>query len=216
MKKYFVTGLVILLPLALTLMIVAFILNFLTEPFLGIVKGIFIQLNLFHRGFLFFSAEQTQIFFSKLIILVFLFFFTILLGIFTRWVFMHYVLRFSDLILHRIPIVNTIYKTSQDVIKTIFTTDTRSFKQVVLIYFPSRESRCLGLITQDDLSSLGLPDYIGVFVPTTPNPTSGYLLMVKKSDVEYLDIKIEDALKYIISCGVILNPSDKKEVTQEL
>lgn len=212
MKKYFVTGLVILLPLALTLMIVSFIFNFLTEPFVGMVKGIFTQLGLFTHGFLFLSAEQTQIYVSKLLILLILFVVTILLGVFTRLVFMHYVILISDYILHRIPLVNTIYKTSQDVIKTIFTTETRSFKQVVLVSFPNKETRCLGMITRDDLTSLGLEGYVAVFIPTTPNPTSGYLLMVKKEDVKYLDMKIEDALKYVISCGVILNSSTTQEL----
>src|ERR1700733_11598652 len=120
MKKYFLTGLVVLLPLALTIAIVAFVFNFLTAPFVGMVKSILGHFGLLNTGFLFLDPLQVQVLVSKFLILVFLFFFTVFLGALARKFMIVYLLKLWDYILHRIPFVSTIYKTSQDVIKTMF------------------------------------------------------------------------------------------------
>jgi len=208
MKKYFITGLIILLPVALTLAIVLFIFNLLTEPFVGIVRNILAHYNLFQSGFLFLSTDQIQQYFSKLIILMLLFFLTVGLGFLARWFFVHYFIRMWEYVLHRIPFIRSVYKTSQDVIKTIFTTETNSFKQVVLVPFPSSETWAIGLVTKENLPPVGKSQkpLIAVFVPTTPNPTSGFLMLFKEDDLVFLDMKVEDALKYVISCGVIVSP----------
>lgn len=212
MKKYFITGLVILLPLTLTLVLVAFLFNFLTEPFLGISRAIFTYSGFLNNGFLFLSAEQLQTLFSQVLILIVLFFFTVLLGLIARWFFFHYIIRFWESLIHRIPFVSVVYKTCQDVIKTIFTTDNNAFKQVVMVQFPNPETRTIGLVTREGFpgaeNTLG-NDLLVVFVPTTPNPTSGFLTIVKKQDVVNLDMSIEDAFKLVISCGVIMAPFRK-------
>ena len=207
MKKYFITGLVILLPVALTFAIVVFIFNLLTVPFLGVVKTVFDRYNLFENGFLFLNAEQIQNLAAQLLILISLFAITIVLGFIARWFFFRATIKFAEYILRHIPLVSTIYKTSKDVIKTIFTTDTKSFKQVVMVRFPNPETYAMGLVTREDIPGLKNTDYedaVAVFVPTTPNPTSGFLVMYKKKDLIYLDMKVEDAFKYVISCGVIM------------
>lgn len=207
MKKYFVTGLVILLPLALTVAIIAFFVDLLTKPFTGIIQSIFAKYDLLDRGVFFLSADQLQIVVSKIIILFVLFFATVTLGIFARWVLFNYLIKLWDSILHRIPVIKSIYKTSQDVVRTIFSSGGRSFKQVVLVPFPSNTCLSVGLVSSDDIPVVrvnGEEKYISVFVPTTPNPTSGFVMLFKSEEVEYLDIKVEEALKFIISCGVLL------------
>ena len=216
MKKYFITGLVILLPVALTLSIVIFIFNLLTGPFLGIVKTVFDHYHLFEEGFLFLSADQIQTLFAQILILASLFFIVIGLGFITRWFFFHTLLRFAEYIVKRIPLVRTIYKTCQEVIWTIFTSKTKSFKQVVLAPFPNSDTYSIGLITREDLPGFAATphrDLIAVFVPTTPNPTSGFLMMVKTTDLLYLDMKVEDAFKTIISREVIY--PDFKVISKE-
>lgn len=206
MKKHFITGLVILLPLALTIMIVLFFFNFFTEPFAGLLRAIMDRYHLFPDGFLVFSSAQMRLYVSKLLILIFLFGFTILLGAVARWFFIRYLIRFGDYIFHKIPLIRTIYKTSQDVISTLFTNEAKAFKQVVLVPFPNRDTYSLGFITSNSIEiKTGLFDnfLVAVFVPTTPNPTSGFLMMFKPQDIMHLDMKVEEALKFIISCGVI-------------
>lgn len=220
MKKYFVTGLVILLPLALTLAIVSFIFNLLTEPFVGIFKLLFSYFGLFREGFLFLNADQLQNYISQLMILVLLFFSTVGLGILARWFFIHYVIRFWEYMVSKIPFIRSVYKTCQDIITTIFTTDANSFKQVVMVPFPSRETMAIGLVTKENLPPIGKSkqQFVAVYVPTTPNPTSGFLMMFQEADIVYLDMKVEDALKYVISCGVIATPINqvsKQEILRQ-
>lgn len=203
MKKYFVTGLAVILPLALTFWIVSFILGVLTEPFMGIAE-------LFLKSLGVTSKEMLEIA-SKIFALIFFFLIIVLVGAIGRYFFFKYLIELSDALLHRIPVVSTVYKTSQELIQTVFTQDSKSFKQVVLVSFPHAGSKTLGLVTQDE----SLDGRMAVFIPTTPNPTSGYLLMYKREDVVLLDMKVEEALRYIISCGVLMPQIKPKSDTNK-
>lgn len=206
MKKHFITGLVILLPLALTIAIVGFVFNFLTVPFLGIVKTVFDHYHLFDEGFFLLNANQIQNLVAQFLILISLFFIVIGLGFIARWFLFKTFMKVAEYVVRRIPLVSSIYKTCQDVIKTFFTSKTNSFKQVVLVRFPNPSTYAIGLITREEipcLANTSQSDAVAVFVPTTPNPTSGFLIMLKPSELIYLNMKVEDAFKYIISCGVI-------------
>lgn len=219
MKKYFITGLVILLPVTLTLLVVLFVFNLLTNPFLGVTKAVLARYNLLDTSFLFLTPDQLQTIISKVLILFALVGFTILLGAVTRLFFIHYMIKAWEYIIHRIPLVSSIYKASQDVIKTLFTEKSSAFKQVVLVRFPSEETQAIGLLTREQVPELA--DKLGdspivIFIPTTPNPSSGFLVIAKKSDVIPLDMKIEDAFKYVVSCGVIMTPFKKKGIVTPL
>lgn len=207
MKKHFITGLVLLLPVAVTIAVVIFLVNFLTEPFMGIVIQIFNKLNFINKGFLFLSPEQLVRYVSKIIILLLLFLVTVGLGMITRWFLVHALFRLGDRILHKIPVINTVYKTTQDIIKTLFVSDKNSFKQVVMVPFPRPGVYVIGLISRESpticADAVG-ENLISVFVPTTPNPTTGFLLLFKPRELVHIDMKPEDAIKYIISCGVIV------------
>lgn len=206
MKKHFITGLVILLPLAVTVAIVIFIVNFLTKPFVGVVVNFLKEFDILNKNFLFLTADQIVLYGSKFLVLVCLFLCTLLLGMIARWFFFKALLNLSDKILHRIPVINKVYKTTQEIIKTIFVTDKTAFKQVVMVPFPKEGTYIMGLISRDSpeicSEKAGSP-LISVLVPTTPNPTTGFLLMYKKEDIIHLDLKPEAAIKYIVSCGVI-------------
>lgn len=206
MKKYFVTGLVILLPLAVTIAIVAFVMNFLTKPFVGAVSTFLKEFDIINRGFLVFSPEQTLKYGSQILILICLVLFTLVLGMITRWFFFRSLISLSDKILHKIPLVNKVYKTTQEIIKTLFSQDKNTFKQVVMVPFPKPGSYVIGLVSRE--SPKQCTDKAGqklysVLVPTTPNPTTGFLLMYSEDEMITLDMKVEDAIKYIVSCGVI-------------
>src|ERR1700722_1578949 len=216
MKKHFITGLVILLPLVVTIAVVVFLVNFLTQPFIGMVSAILAKLHIINRGFLFLKPEHLMQYGAKLIILVLLFLFTVGLGMITRWFLINALLRMGDRILNRIPIVNTVYKTTQDIIKTLFVSDKNTFKQVVMVPFPREDIFVLGLISRESpetCCNAVKDELVSVLVPTTPNPTTGFLLMIKKQDLIYIDMKPEEAIKYIVSCGVIVpTPPDMRPV----
>ena len=206
MKKHFITGLVILLPLTVTLLVLGFLIRILTQPFVGLVSNFLTQLHVVNRGLLFLSPEQLIKYGSQLLILITIFLVTVFLGMITRWFFINALFRLGDRILHKIPIVNTVYKTTQEIIKTLFVSDKNSFKQVVLAPFPGPNSYMLGLIAREappQCSKSLNEELLSVLIPTTPNPTTGFLLMFPKTSLIYLDMKPEDAIKCIVSCGVI-------------
>lgn len=206
MKRYFVTGLVLLLPVALTLIIVLFVFNLLTEPFVGFTSDALRHLGLTYSDTLLFII-------SRLLIVLVLFGLTVLLGLLGHMVLARFFFGLWESLLNRIPLVRSIYKTTQDVTSTLFTNSSRSFKQVVLVRFPNEHTHSVGFVTRDDINDLPaeLGKLIAVFVPTTPNPTSGFLMLYSPSDVIFLDMTVEDALKYVISCGVIASPFNNSE-----
>ena|SRR3990167_1063427 len=203
MKKYFLTGLASLLPVAVTIWVIVFIVNFLTKPFIGFVSNLLSSISL--GPFRIFATDTTILIFSQFLILIGLFLLTILLGIVTRWVIFNALLRFSDQILHKIPFINKVYKTTKDIISTLFTSNKNSFKDVVLIRFPNRQTYSLGLVTRDapmTCSQATSTEMVTVFIPSTPNLMTGFLIVSDKSDLIYLNMKTEEAIKYIVSIGV--------------
>lgn len=196
MKKYFLTGLVTLLPLAVTIWFVRFVVDILTKPFINVMIAI-IDHHL--------PAALIRIV-SQISILVTIFLFTLFLGFVARKFFFKSLLLFGDRLLRRIPLVGKVYKTSKDIVNSIFSTSKGSFKQVVMLSFPYPGCYCIGLITSDSpkaCSNDNEEQKVSVFIPTTPNPTTGFLVMSHRSDLIFLDMKSEEAIKYIVSCGVI-------------
>ncbi len=202
MKKYFLTGLVTLLPVAITIWVFTFIVHLLTKPFMGIMIALLKLLP--HYGPL--TSEQGIRTISEILILCFLFFFTFFLGLIARRFFFHGLIKFGDKILDRIPLVNKVYNTSKEIIQSLFADKGQALKQVVLFPFPNKDSYCIGLITSPSpqtCSDATKNDLLSVFIPTTPNPTTGFLVMIAKEELIYLEMTSEDAIKYVVSCAVI-------------
>lgn len=203
MRKYFLTGLATLLPLTVTIVLVLFIMNLLTKPFMGIVTQL---LSSPIQSIGLFSSEEVLRLISQLLILVTLFLFLVSLGWFARRLFVRTVFRTGETLLHKIPIINQVYKTAKDIVQSLFSQDSRSFQQVVMLPFPYAGAYCLGLITNNSLhlaQETTQEEMVSVFILTTPNPTTGYLVLRKKSDLIYLRMKSDEAIKYVVSCGVI-------------
>lgn len=206
MRRLFITGLVLLLPVVITFFVMAFIVDFLTSPFQEMVQSLLEHYELFPKGFLFLTSHQVIYTLSSFLILVAIFVFLIGIGVLTRWYLIHSVIRLGDYLLHRIPIVNKVYKACQDVIHTFFTHEESGFKKVVIVPFPTPNSQAFGLLTQESLpkgSEIGRDQKMSVYIPGTPNPMAGFLMMFDVKDVVITDMKVDDALKYIISCGVM-------------
>lgn len=199
MKKYFISGTVFLLPIAITLAIVRFTVDLLTTPFQSLFSTILHALKMTEQGW------YTQA--SSLIILTALFFFIILVGLLVRSYVSRKIIKMGEYLIAHVPLIGAIYKASQDVIHTLIASPSASFKQVVLVPFPNKDSYCLGLLVKDspkECNQILQQELVSVFVPTTPNPTTGFIMMFAKDDVRYTSLSVEDALKYIISCGMIV------------
>nr|VFK41253.1 MAG: Uncharacterized membrane protein [Candidatus Kentron sp. SD]VFK46970.1 MAG: Uncharacterized membrane protein [Candidatus Kentron sp. SD]VFK79938.1 MAG: Uncharacterized membrane protein [Candidatus Kentron sp. SD] len=120
---------------------------------------------------------------------------------------------FWESFLSRIPLVRSIYLGVKQVVETVFSSSGKSFRKVVLIEYPRRETWCLAFLTGSGLGEVQArtgQEVVAVFVPTTPNPTSGFVLLVPTKDVRELDMSIDDGLKLIISMGVAVPKWTKK------
>lgn len=188
MKKCFLTGLVALLPIAFTFWFVNLVLGLLTRPFTDFI-------GLFGGDHLPFSKGLSQI-----LVLVFLFFAALAIGFVTRRFFFDRLLRWGDQLIHAIPFINKIYKTSKELVTSLFGENKTPFKQVVLVPFPYKRAYCVGLVVADAPDK---EDHLSVFIPTVPNPATGYLLVSPRSELIFLNLSTEEAFKYVLSCGVI-------------
>ncbi len=214
-KRYFFTGLAILLPVVVTILIVNFFINLLTKPFQNFVEDVFSYYGLFGKPFLLFSSKQIFHYTSKFLILVTIVIVTFIVGLLAQRAVARYFFKYGDYIIHNIPLVNKIYKATQEVVRTIFVDEGKAFSKVVLVPFPHEHSWCFGLVTKEQILSakdIKQEELISVFVPATPNPSMGYIIMVKKSQAIYLDITVESALKTIISCGVIFEKKRSRKL----
>ncbi|MCH9811950.1 DUF502 domain-containing protein [bacterium] len=219
MKKYFLTGLILLLPSVLTVLIIAFVVRFLTNPFVGFVSQFLENSSLKEHGFFLLHGDKLVTVTSQLIILVGLFVFILLLGMLARWFFIHYLIQAGEYIVHKLPLINKVYKTSKEIVSHLFGQDKKSFKQVVLVPFPKEGIYTLGFLSEKapkEINEETGHEMISVFVPTTPNPTTGFTIIFNIKDIYYLKMKPEAAIKFIVSCGIV-HPEDleKKGMIKE-
>lgn len=209
MKTNFLTGLVILLPVIMTIIIIGFIINVLTNPFVSSVANIYDYYDIFNKPFLLMSSKQVLLLSSKITVLIGLVVMLFLAGFFGRMYFISHLGQFGEHLIHRIPLVNKIYKSIHEVVHTIFkpkNEELSSFSRVVLLPFPHSETLSFGLITNGDLpeaSDSEHKDRISVFVPGTPNPAMGFMLMFRRDELIPTNMKVEEVLKFVISIGVI-------------
>lgn len=212
MKTYFLTGLAILMPTALTIMIIVFLFNFFTAPFVGIVGKLFAIIS--EKAALTLPPVFT-IFISRILALILLCTFIFLLGMLARWFLVKNFLAGTNSILSRIPFIKTVYKVSRDVISALFSADEKkAFKYPVMFPFPHHSSFAVGFqageVAEEVKQKIEVP-LVSIFAPTAPHPISGFLLFVPEEDVYKIDMTNEEAVKYLVSCGLIQSNSKKTE-----
>jgi len=199
MKKDIFAGLVILLPVVVTSWIIAILVNILTKPFMGFVTPIF-------QNYWLNIPAPLILPLSKALILILILVAIFLMGLIANWFFINKLIQWGDNLVHRIPLINTVYKSTKEVINSLFSPTSPSFSQVVLVPFPSTQSLSFALITKEEVAIIEKAkstETISVFVPGTPNPTMGFLLMFRKEQMIFTDLKVDEAMKFIVSCGVM-------------
>jgi uncharacterized membrane protein len=122
-------------------------------------------------------------------------------------------LRLSERIVARMPIIRGIYGTMKQLFETVLAKQSNTFREAVLVEWPRPGMWTIGFITariEGEIRTLTDPDIVSVYVPTTPNPTSGYLMFVPRRDVAVLSMTVEEAIKLVISTGIVA-PPDRRE-----
>ncbi|HHX2522724.1 TPA: DUF502 domain-containing protein [Neisseria subflava] len=198
LKKYLITGVLVWLPIAVTIWAMTYII-FAADRLISLLPESWQP-----QHFWGFNIPGLGIVAATVVLFV--------TGVFAANVLGRRILGAWDSLLGRIPVVKSIYSSVKKVSESLLSDSSRSFKTPVLVPFPQPgiwtiafvsghiPDKLKGSLPQDD-------DYISVYVPTTPNPTGGYYIMVKKSDVRELDMSVDQALKYVISLGMVM-PDD--------
>lgn len=202
-KSYFVTGLIVLIPLVLTIYIIWKLFIAIDGILQGVVSQLFSRLGLGEVG-------QTYIGlgFISVILLI------LLTGLIARNYIGKKVIQWGEMLFTQIPLINRIYIAIQQLSNAFLSEKREVFKKAVLIEYPRKGIYSIGFFTQDtrgEVQERLQTDVVSVFLPTTPNPTSGFLLFVPKTEVVELDMSIEDALKLVISGGAIGIRSKRKK-----
>lgn len=206
-KRSFFTGLILLLPLIVTLFVLNIIINLLTSPFVGIFHQFLLHYELIDTSFS--SAIESHLFFwtSKFIILLSLFLLIIFIGTLGQSLLVNSLLIKADAFLQTIPLVNKIYCSLREVVNTLFIQNSNSFSEAVLVPFPQPHVLSIGLVTGKQIElnhSEKKAAHVLVYIPTAPNPTVGYLLLFNSNQIIPLNISVEEAMKFVISCGTTL------------
>ena len=187
LRNYFITGIVVLVPIGITL--------YLTKFFISVSSKL-IPYNLNPNNYLPYAIPGLEILLSVIFI-------TLIGGISLSFIGKR-ILKFVNDLFKRIPILRTIYSAIGQMTESLAPNKGNNKKSVVLIQYPRKGSWAVGFATKDnkgEISKKTNSDLVNVFVPTTPNPTSGFLLMFPKDEIIYLDMSFEEASKFIVSAG---------------
>lgn len=192
MRKYFITGLLILVPLAITLWVLHAIISTMDQSLL------LLPVEWRPEKLVGFKVLGIGTILTLLIVFV--------TGLLAQNFIGNYVIRAWESLLQRIPIVSSIYSSVKQVSDTLFSSSGNAFRKAVLIEYPRRDCWTIGFLTGvpgGDVVNHLKGDFVSVYVPTTPNPTSGFFLMLPRNEAIELDMSVDAALKYIVSMGVV-------------
>jgi len=192
MKRYLVAGLLVWVPLGITIWVLHFLVTTLDQTLLLFPEGIRPD------DFLGFHIPGLGVLLSFAILF--------LTGVIAANFFGARLIRVWESLLGRIPVVKSIYSSVKQVSDTLLSDSGNAFRKALLVQFPHQDSWSIAFLTGTPAPAVAQfldEEYVSVYVPTTPNPTSGYFVMVPKSKVRELDMTVDEALKYVISMGVV-------------
>jgi uncharacterized membrane protein len=199
-RANFITGLVILLPALITLAVVKWLFGTVakvTDTLLFFLPRVWTHAD---------DGRGDMHWYWSLAALVMAFFLVALFGLLTRYYVGKRLVEWMDLLMLRVPLLNKIYGTIKQVNEAFSSGTKTAFKTVVLVEFPREGAYAIGFITSEQENELQMRTrerVVCVFLPTTPNPTSGFLILFPESKVTRLNMSVQDAIKYIVSLGSV-------------
>ncbi|HPD82716.1 MAG: DUF502 domain-containing protein [Alphaproteobacteria bacterium] len=198
LRNYFFAGILVTAPIAITLYVTWGFLKFLDNKITPVIPY---EIN---------PNTYLPVDIPGLGLIIAIVFFVIV-GWLTRNYFGRLIVRISENIVNRVPVINTIYGAVKQIFETVMASKSDAFKEVVMFEYPRKGIWVLGFVTgvtKGEVQSLTDSETVNVFLPTTPNPTSGFLLFVPKKDLTYMKMGVEEGIKMIVSGGII-TPQEK-------
>ncbi len=204
-RASFLTGLVVILPIGLTIYLIWTVIGWIDGWILPLIPGPWKPEALIRQWF----GPEAEFPLRGVGVMVFLVF-TVVIGWIAKGLIGRSLITWAERLVDRMPVVRSIYNGLKQIAETVFSQSEQSFERSCLVEFPKENIWAIGFVStrakgelQARLNLHGVHDVISVFVPTTPNPTSGFLVYVAEKDVIFLDISVEDAAKLIISAGLV-------------
>jgi len=197
-KNYIFTGLMSVIPITITIWIMQILFNFFSKPG-KIILDLFIS-NEFIQNYI--IINKFYIYLKHIMGFCLTIIFLYILGIIVKNVFGKKLYSLFESLLINIPIMNKIYTTTKSIISSISSSNNKSFTKVVIIEYPKNDLWTLAMVTKTTKNKNG-DIFYNLFVPTTPNPTSGYMIIIKKENAIETDISVDEGLSIIISAGMI-------------
>jgi uncharacterized membrane protein len=204
MKRNFLTGIVIVLPIAITIWLMSVLVKICTAPFTSIVKSLLDRLAIVESGFWIFSADQTLHSIATVTIVASLFALLYFIGLVSRLLYLHILVKGLERLIARIPLISTIYRACREITDILFAPRETSATRVVWTPVPTPSQALLGFATNVvpiKTFEGGKETYISVFTPGTPNPTNSFLLLCQEKSLISTDLSVEESLRWIVSCG---------------
>ena len=198
-RRYFLTGIAVTAPIGITIYLSILFINLIDENVKKLVPD-----NYNPDNYLPFNIPGTGLVLAVLIL--------ILIGFFTAGIFGRFFVNLGEKIINRLPIIRSIYGALKQIFQTILGSSSKAFREVVLIEYPRKGIWAVAFITAETSEEVAKKlnnKSVNVFLPTTPNPTSGFLLFVPVKDIIRLSMNIEQGMKLVISGGII-TPNFKK------
>ena len=146
--------------------------------------------------------------------LIILVIFLVVIGSLTANFFGSWLLKKTDLIIQKIPLIKVFYKTIKQILETVLKTNSDAFREAVLVEYPRKGVWVIGFTTgevEGEIKNRLKKKFTNVFIPTTPTPTSGFLLMVSTNEIKTLNVSVDDAIKTIVSAGIIKLEAKQKK-----
>lgn len=208
LRRYLVAGLLVWLPLAITFFLLRFVVGKM-DQWLASAIGVLPQAI---------RADASELLGWPGLGVIFTFLLLLLTGVLAANFIGRAFVGGWESLMDRIPVVRSIYSAIRNFTELVFSDSSNAFKHVLLIEYPRKGLYSLAFQTSEDLGEVQGrtgEEVVGCFVPTTPNPTSGFIIIVPKKDITVLDMEVDEALKMIISLGVVV-PSWRKDQIGEL
>ena len=202
-RNYFLTGIIVTAPIAITFAVAMWVINWIDSKVVPLIPSSYNPQEILqqHTGFHIPGIGLLVVFIGLTRI-----------GFLAAGLLGRFVVRVGENLLNRMPIIRSVYGALKQIFETVLRSSSRSFREVALIEYPRRGIWDIGFITTKTTGAVRSEikeEVVNVFLPTTPNPTSGFWLFVPRKDLIILDMSVEEAIKMIVSAGIVTPPSRK-------
>ena len=203
LRNYFLTGIIVTAPIAITFAVAMWVINWIDSKIVPLIPAAYNPQAILQN--------YTGLHVPGIGLVVVLIGLT-LIGFLAAGLLGRFIVRIGENLLNRMPIIRSIYGALKQIFETVLRSSSRSFREVALIQYPRQGIWALGFITTSTTGEVQneiKEDVVNVFLPTTPNPTSGFLLFVPRKDVIVMNMSVEEAIKMIVSAGIVTPPIKK-------